>query len=538
MSDFRWLQRSVFSLLFAAVSFYSGDKYQNYRDRAENRRSLIQEASLLSNATLQSNSDYISDLIGLEDKLPIFWYDNTYISQQPRNDSADIIVLYTVNHFFSEYNRQGAGKRWQSIGRYLDRAHRMNKKVVLSLKETNRFLSQEIDPENPTKTANPSNVVIEGAKVDAIAILQDFVRDFGSHPAVVGWYVADEPTFKPEVHAADRDCRLQLNEDYKCQTYKHVQGYTKCLAIRNTIRSLTDLPGSTKPLFVAVKLYEDVYLPFSENESSENTLEQTAAYQLRDCYDVLMAHQYSIYRKSQRSDVEYFLDRAVERYQLTRKRLQAIGKPFMLTTQTHGTFVFRLPSKAEFEFTTFAPLAIMPDMQAFGYYGRHATLKSPAFTKTPETPYIPYKKNGKAWLPEVWDETIEDLDGFRCALKYRVADLNPQVLGKKNPHIQGDPLQYIKGGFYKCPNAPNKLYALVVNTDTAKAQNLFNQNIFPRKQMSLQIQVPDAGDRTRLDSVARVINKEYFLPVKENGKLNLLIEPRGVRLISFEFKKS
>ncbi|MGV2831684.1 hypothetical protein [Myxosarcina sp. GI1(2024)] len=536
MPVLKWL-RSFFSLLFVVSSFYSCGANKNYRTQANEVQNLPQKVNLSLNSTQQFNADYLSNLVDLEGKLPIFWYDNTSISKKPRNDSANIIVLYTGSHFFREYNRQGKGKRWHSIREYLDRAHQMNKKVVLSVKQTNQFLSKKIDPKNPTKFANPTNKKIEGEKIDAIEMLKNFVSDFGSHPAVIGWYIADEPTYNKKMYTADGDCRLKLNKDYKCKTYRQVQGYTKCHAIKNTIRSAPSLPGSTKPLFVAVAMHEGVFIPFPRDGSRKNTLEATAAFQLKDCYDVLMTHLYSIHRNSSRSKIEERLDLAVAKYQCTYERLTAIGKPFMLTTQTHGTHNTRLPSKAEFEFITFASLAIIPNINAFGFYGRHASMASPAIAETANTPYIPYKKDGKVWLKEIWDETIDDLNAFRCASKHRVADLNPQVIGNQIRYVKGDPLQYIQGGFYKCPGS-NKWYALVVNTDTAKAKNFLNQTIFPRKKIAIQIQIPNSGDRARLDDVAKVVNKEYHLPVKERGKLNLLIEPRGVRLISFELKEA
>jgi hypothetical protein len=190
---------------------------------------------------------------------------------------------------------------------------------------------------------------VSGQNAQAIS---DFVQEFNSHPAVYGWYTADEPALTGISVTATQVAYAAVKQ------------------------------RSTKPVFMA----------FNAEESEDR---HTISY--KNAYDILLYDDYPLH-----TDDALFEDLSSYRGNVQRVRSQAIemGKQWWMIPQAMGTpptttWKYRLPTSAEERFMTY--WAIANDAQGLLYWAHYRTLETAA------NPSMPYPRSGPQWIPEVWE---------------------------------------------------------------------------------------------------------------------------------------
>ena len=428
-----------------------------------------------------------------QDFMETYWYSSANKYSAPRNDSTNFSLPY-MGKYIPETKSWGFGDAayWnEKIKPYLDNAKAMGQKVIVDLKPGVEELSYNTHHGEVEETGGP-----------AVKKIIEFIKTFDKHPAVLGWYVQDEPTLKFRKKASES----KWDKDY-------VQGYHKARAAYRLIKE-KQWAGSKKPVFIGFASSPEVL------SSKYKSYKDSPAFLFRYAYDIAISHFYP-YRNELK-----VLDPIAVRYQFEKfkqvsKRFGQIGKPYILTVQAFGDGpasqegeTWRLPTRKEFEIIALGVFAAVDDASAVGFYSRHQL----EFT-SPATPQG-YTKSGPEWTSEVFDPTLKIIE----KLKYALRNSTGSVPNVKNTKYGSEISKGIRAMSYH--DKRDGSYYVVAYNDNPK-QEIVSSWLQPRMA---------GGGLTPKGKFSKAkylnINKEYKLSADKQA-LKLTFQGPQVKVLQF-----
>ena len=283
--------------------------------------------------------------------------------------------------------------------------------------------------------------------------LTKFINTFKDHPALKGWYLADEPTDNSLLEA----CKIGHD------------------IIKKTC-------GSTKP----------IYLAFEYQALALNT-----AITYKDTYDIMMFDHYAVVTKEpefNRLEKHSGHNWPGWKEYCTTAMAQAssLGKPFVNILQAQGRnraeSNYRLPTYNEERFMTF--WSVLKGSAGVSFWAMDQLIND-----TKAYPGDPYPSNGAAWRTDVAKPVCQELDQLKYALG---AGPVPNGVTCDNANILSK--------VYKDPST-GKYYLITVN-DSTSASSAFTLSIaVPGKWSRLAEyragSIPVAGNKVSLGSYAK-----------------------------------
>jgi hypothetical protein len=264
---------------------------------------------------------------------------------------AKTVILYTGNAFTATEHSFNSGCK--NLRKYMNNAATMGIKVIVSVK-----CAAQINPD--------------------LNMLERLVKAFKDHPALGGWYIADEPVIR-------NCCGQSLTKVIKFykDSYDLIKKY------------------SNKPVYIAIQ--------------PEAVQKGDAAY-LADAYDVLMTDRYPCLHKSKEFKT---LGKWMREIPVIDNIAYSLGKDVWIVIQAQGDSNYhkghRLPTKAEIRFMIYYSLTarglpINNHIDGIAFYNSHHLLNTPADNKDP------YPHSGEDWLEDVGIPTMTELNSIMSAI--------------------------------------------------------------------------------------------------------------------------
>ena len=352
------------------------------------------------------------------DSYPIGWYDSM---RGPGNPAA--IAGYGGNFTIAYWGSSNAANRQQ----YLDNAFAAGVNVIMGINEA--FING----------SNPVNV----------SGILDIVNTYDSHPAVVGWYTADEPYWNQGISLA----KMQLAYD--------------------TIKSV-----SSKPVTICF---------------GEPTVARGIPYDWRNAFDQFQIDSYP----ARMGEPEF-------------SRLETKWKPDMQNALSQSlladrpwwsvmagwadegseTSGYRLPTYNEARFMNYYSLIKDPaGLLHFAYYRTGHS--------TPAHPDEVYPYDGRQWLDDVWSPLAGEINTLGVALQ------NGKVAG-----VVSDNTADVRTDVYQDPDT-DKYYLVTLNSTTGSETTTFSVNLFPPGEKLISAIPLFEGARPAIPIVATFFSDEF-----------------------------
>jgi hypothetical protein len=264
---------------------------------------------------------------------------------------AKTVILYTGNAFTKTERSFNSGCK--NLCKYMNNAAKMGIRVIVSV-----------------KCATQTNPDLD--------MLERMVKAVKDHPALGGWYIADEPVIR-------NFCGQPLTKVIKfyIDSYDLIKKY------------------SNKPVYIAIQ--------------PKAVIKGDAAY-LADAYDVLMTDRYPCISKSKEFET---LGKWMREIPVIDNIAYSLGKDVWIVIQAQGYNKYhtrhRLPTKAEIRFMIYYSLTVrgLPlnnHIDGITFYNSHHLLNTPADNKDP------YPYSGKDWLEDVGTPTMTELNSIISAI--------------------------------------------------------------------------------------------------------------------------
>jgi len=283
-------------------------------------------------------------------ELPVGWYDarQPFERRAVRRDTTDFTVLY-LNSFLNTVNGNTVVDD-NALQEHLDDAASQGVEVILETPRADTYAGRT-------------------------QIVGDFVAAWDSHPAVTGWYTADEPGFQNNQNGVPRS---NLESAY------------------NAVKA-----ESSKPVYMALA-------------ASINRLRQ-----YQNAYDVAISNFYPHNRgEAEHADTATWVDlmRGVD------ETADDIGKTWIPLVQAFGGGSnngnpWRLPTRHELRFMSYHPLEGDAVQNRVSYYAHFITRGLSAQTGEP------YEGSGQQWLDEVFEPLASELGALDRAVGNGRVDL-------------------------------------------------------------------------------------------------------------------
>lgn len=368
-------------------SYYSGYYTGSWSPNWKNTENPVHERELEELATYNVNL-IIPYSTGLYDHRPELLADPTYIA----------------DHYLR-------------VDRYLEKANNLGMKVILQVWNS----PHGIEPGPNGLSINSSNYIQSGP-TGTIANLKNLVNRYKNHPAIIGWYVIDEPILSIE------------------KANNPVQQYTTVTnALAAVTTAIREVDDTNKFIFGVLARYHDGHTIAS--------LQGKPAELIVNYLDVWGQDQYP-FAKTHTRDLQNILSLQIglhrlEGYNFNLKEVHGKELPFIFVNQAQGFQApgegglgQRLPTIRESIFQKLYGAMVLTDRRQASYLGDvswayYATKRSLS-AEEGGWPGIPYKRSGVDWLSDVYvrvknvmDHMLPVLKSSIVVKKWRIDRTNP-----------------------------------------------------------------------------------------------------------------